>query len=202
MKTYLVPLMLASCAIASPALAGQNTDPFTGPKIGIDAGYDFNNVSQVLPGATVRTRESASGPTARGYFGYDAAVGDVVVIGGEIGIGVGGGESTLPFTGGSYSLSPRLSYDLTGRIGFVATPGLLLYGRAGVRWLRTARETVSTTPSQVVVERNQTNSGLTYGIGAEYALVPKVTLRGEFNRTRYDRDLNQNQISIGAAYHF
>ncbi len=202
MKTYLVPLVLASCAAASPALAGQNTDPFTGAKVGVEAGYDFNNASKILPGQTVRTRESASGPSVRGYLGYDAAVSDAIVIGAEIGIGAGGGESTLPFTGGSYSLSPRLSYDVTGRIGFVAATGLLLYGRAGVRWQRTTRETLSTIPSQVVAERSQTNSGLTYGIGAEYALMPKLTLRGEFNRTRYDRDLNQNRISIGAAYHF
>ncbi len=202
MNSYIIPLTLAVCAFASPALAGQNTDPFTGPKVGVDAGYDFDNVSQVLPGATARTREAANGPTVRGYFGYDAAVGDAILIGGEIGIGAGGGESTLQFTGGSYSLTPRLSYDLTGRIGFVASPGLLLYGRAGVRWLRTTRETVSTIPSQVVPERSQTNSGLTYGIGAEFALVRKVTLRVEFDRTRYNRDLNQNKVSIGAAYHF
>lgn len=202
MKIYLVAVALTSCAIASPALAGENAESFAGPKVGVDVGYDFNNVSQVLPGSTVRTREAASGPSVRGFLGYDAAVSQSVVVGGEFGIGAGGGESTLPFTGGSYSLSPRLSYDLTGRIGIAASPGLLLYGRAGVRWLRTTRETVSTTPSQVIPERSQTNSGFTYGAGAEFAVAPKLTLRTEFNHTRYGRDLNQNKISIGAAYHF
>lgn len=202
MKNYLVPLALLAGAVTSPALAGQNTDPFTGPKVGVEAGYDFNNASQVLPGATVRTREAANGPSVRGFLGYDAPIGDAIVVGGEIGIGAGGRESTLPFTTGNYSLSPRLSYDLTGRLGVVAAPGLLLYGRAGVRWLQTQRETVSTVPAQVVAERKQTNSGLTYGVGAEFALMPKLTLRTEFNHTRYDRDLNQNKISVGASYHF
>jgi len=202
LKYYLVPLALASCAITSPAFAGQDTDPFTGPKVGIEAGYDFNNASQILPGTTIRTREAAGGPSVRGFFGYDTAIGKSMVLGAEAGIGAGGHESTMPFTGGSYSLSPRISYDLTGRVGFVATPGLLLYGRAGVRWLKSQRETISTFPAQAIGERNQTNSGLTYGVGAEYALSRKVSLRGEFNHTRYDRDLNQNKISIGAAYHF
>lgn len=202
MNKCLMPLALASCAVASPALAGQETDPFIGPKVGIEAGYDFNNASKILPGSTTRTSEAAGGPSVRGFLGYDTAIGNSMILGAEVGIGAGGRESTLPFTTGSYSLSPRVTYDLTGRVGFVAAPGLLLYGRAGVRWLKTQRETISTIPAQAIAERNQTNSGLTYGVGAEYALSSKLSLRGEFNRTRYNRDLNQNKVSIGAAYHF
>lgn len=208
MKYYLAPLALAFGAITSPALAGssasggQNTDPFTGPKVGIEAGYDSNNASKILPGTTVRTKEAAGGPSVRGFVGYDVALDQAIVLGAEFGIGAGGRESAIPFATGSYSLSPRLTYDLTGRIGFVPTPGVLLYGRAGVRWLKTTRETISTVPAQAVAERNRTNAGLTYGVGAEFALAPKLTLRTEFNHARYNRDLNQNKISIGAAYHF
>jgi len=202
MKYHLTAFALASCAISAPAFAGEETAPFVGPKVGIEAGYDFNIASQILPGSTTRTSEAAGGPSVRGFLGYDAAIGNSIVLGAEAGIGAGGGESTMPFTGGSYSLSPRKSYDLTGRLGFVAAPGLLLYGRTGVRWQQTQRETISTIPSQAIAERNQTNSGLTYGVGAEYALSPKFSLRGEFNRTRYDRDLKQNRISIGASYRF
>ena len=170
----------------------------------------FANRAQILPSVDIlgvarlrrTTSEAAGGPSVRGFLGYDTAIGNSMILGAEVGIGAGGRESTLPFTTGSYSLSPRVTYDLTGRVGFVAAPGLLLYGRAGVRWLKTQRETISTIPAQAIAERNQTNSGLTYGVGAEYALSSKLSLRGEFNRTRYNRDLNQNKVSIGAAYHF
>lgn len=202
MKHFRILLLLTASAVTSPAFAGEETAPFVGPKVGIEAGYDFNNASKILPASTTRTSEAAGGPSVRGFLGYDTAIGNSMVVGAEVGIGAGGRESTLPFTTGSYSLSPRVTYDLTGRVGFVAAPGLLLYGRAGVRWLKTQRETISTIPAQAIAERNQTNSGLTYGVGAEYALSSKLSLRGEFNRTRYNRDLNQNKVSIGAAYHF
>lgn len=202
MKFTILFAALASCVVAVPAFAGPETAPFTGPKIGVDLGYDFNNAGAILPGDKSQTREAAGGPSIRGFAGYDLALDPAIIVGLEAGIGTGGHESTLPFAGGSTSISPGLTYDLTGRVGFVATPKLLLYGRGGVRWLRTTNETVSTTPNQVVAENKSTESGLTYGAGAEYALTSKVSMRAEFNRTRFDRDLSQNKISVGAAFHF
>lgn len=202
MKYMITFAALASSAVCSPAFAGPETAPFTGPKIGVDLGYDFNNPGAVLPGTTTQTREAAAGPSIRGFAGYDMALDPAIIVGIEAGIGAGGHESTLPFAGGATSISPGLTYDLTGRAGFVPAKGLLLYGRAGVRWLRTSTETESTTPSQVVAENRRTNSGLTYGLGAEYALSSKISMRAEFNRTRFNRDLSQNKVSVGAAFHF
>jgi outer membrane immunogenic protein len=50
--------------------------------------------------------------------------------------------------------------------------------------------------------RKVTEKGFTYGGGAEYAVSSAVSLRAEFNRTNFSRDLRQNKISLGAAFRF
>jgi outer membrane immunogenic protein len=190
--------------LALPTAAqAQDADrsPFAGPHVTIEAVRDSNEAEQ--PGSLKSAKgKDSSGIAVRGAAGYNVAVGGVGVIGVEAGIGTGGKtikQRSLAAVG-QYNVNPGLTYDVTARAGFTPTPNILIYGRGGYRWLRTEQSITG----QVTGNRSfkRTEKGLTYGGGLEFAVSENLSLRGEFNRTKYSKDLRQNKISLGASIRF
>jgi outer membrane immunogenic protein len=138
----------------------------------------------------------------RGFAGYDMAIGNVAIIGGEIGIGKGGRTSDQAslIAGGRYRVDPGITYDATARIGFMPVENLMVYGRGGYRWLETKRVISGQATGNGTTK--VTEKGFTYGGGLEYAVTPNIGLRAEFNRTNYDRNFKQNKVSVGANFRF
>ena len=190
-------LMLPTAALA------QDTDrfPFAGPHVTIEAARDSNEAEQ--PGSLRTTKgKDRSGIAVRGAAGYDVALGGIGIIGVEAGIGTGGktiNQRSLAAVG-QYRVNPGLTYDITARAGFAPTPNILIYGRGGYRWLRTEQSITSQATGNRTFKR--TEKGLTYGGGLEFAVSENLSLRGEFNRTKYSKDLRQNKISLGASIRF
>lgn len=177
----------------------QDAPSFAGAKIGVEASRERISVRRD-PGAIGATNTTAKNAIGyRGFVGYDVAVGPVV-LGAEAGIGGGSKSVRQAGTRGQYLVDPGLTYDLTARAGVIVTPGVLLYGRAGYRWLQTDRTTTPTTGPRLV--REQTDGGITYGGGAEVMVDRHFSLRAEYDRTVYDRTLRANKIAVGGVFKF
>jgi outer membrane immunogenic protein len=195
--------LCAAALLSLPTVAlAQDADrsPFAGAHIGIDVSKDFNRAKQAgAPAAANGAKRS--GIAVRGSLGYDAAIGNIAVIGVEAGIGTGGRTiSQRSLAGGTYRVNPGLTYDLTARAGFTPTSNILVYGRGGYRWLRTEQNIVG----QATGNRSfkLTEKGFTYGGGLEVAVTPNFALNAAFDRTEYSKALKQNKVSVGAKIRF
>jgi outer membrane immunogenic protein len=192
---------MAALALLAPVIAqaGEgDRNPLSGPKVGVEVTRDANQIRQV--GGTLDANRNGIG--VRGFAGYDMAIGNVAIIGGEIGIGKGGRTSDQAslLAGGRYRVDPGITYDATARIGFIPVDNLMVYGRGGYRWLETKRVISGQATGNGTTK--VTEKGFTFGGGLEYAVTPNIGLRAEFNRTNYDRNFKQNKVSIGANFRF
>jgi outer membrane immunogenic protein len=194
-------LPLVAIALSTmPALAAAqegDRNSLAGPKVGVEIIRDVNETRQALGALTA----SRKGFGVRAFAGYDAVIGGIGLVGGEIGIGKGGRTTDqTSLLGGRFRVDPGLTYDATVRLGIIPTSGLVIYGRGGYRWLQVKRSLVSQTVGNGDVK--STEKGFTYGGGIEYAISPNLAFRVEGNRTEYDKDFIQNRVSVGASYRF
>lgn len=198
MKTIFAGMM-AAVLFAPVAAQAQDTERsrLAGAHIGVDVTRDSLEASQ--PTSTRDTDRKGFG--GRVNVGYDAVIGNIALIGAEIGIGKGGRTvDQASLAGGRYKVDPGLNYDATARLGIAPGGGFALYGRAGYRWLRTEQSVTGQALGNF--SRKVTEKGFTYGGGAEFAVSKNFSLRAEFNRTKFSKDLRQNKISLGAAIRF
>ncbi|OAN98189.1 hypothetical protein A8B75_19890 [Sphingomonadales bacterium EhC05] len=195
-KFGLATLLFVSPIQAFAASGDENM--LQGPHVGIDVVRDANEARQ----PTSTSNASRSGFGGRVHVGYDAVIGDVILVGAEIGFGLGGKtiDQASFVQPGRYKVNPGLTYDATARLGFSPVNGLAVYGRGGYRWLRTEESVAGQTSDNI--SRKQTEKGFTYGGGVELALSEKFSLRAEFNRTKFNKNLRQNKVSLGASIRF
>lgn len=191
--------VVAALLFSPVAVQAQDTErnPLAGAHIGVDVVRDSLEANQ-----PTSTRDAdRRGFGGRINAGYDIVLGNIALIGAEIGVGTGGRTvDQASLSGGRYRVDPGLTYDATARLGIAPGGGFALYGRAGYRWLKTGQSVTGQTLGNF--SRKVTEKGFTYGGGAEYAVSSAVSLRAEFNRTNFSRDLSQNKISLGAAFRF
>jgi outer membrane immunogenic protein len=194
--TGMTALVLLAPVIAQAGEGNRNS--LSGAKVGVEVTRDANQIRQA--GGTLDANRNGFG--VRGFAGYDMAIGNVAIIGAEIGIGKGGRTSDQAslLAGGRYRVDPGITYDATARIGFIPVENLMVYGRGGYRWLETKRVISGQATGNGTTK--VTEKGFTFGGGLEYAVTPNVGLRAEFNRTNYDRSFKQNKISVGANFRF
>jgi len=194
-----IAISVAAMVAVMPAAAYANEDaPLQGLNVGLAVTHDSNKVD--APGSVFSAERKGLGVT--GFVGYDAILGKSVLIGAQAEIGTGGRTAGGLIAAGpaAYFVDPGITYGATARVGFLANENLAFYGRVGVRSLR-ASIAVTDLASKVVITRS-TESGLTYGAGAEYALGSSFAVRAEYNRTNFDRGISQNKILIGGAVRF
>jgi outer membrane immunogenic protein len=199
MRSYFIAAAAVTALLLPAAAQAQDSDrnPLSGGRIGIDVVRDSLSAEQ--PTSVTRARRNGLG--GRINAGYDAVLGDVVLLGAEIGIGTGGRTvDQASLAGGRYRVDPGLTYDVTARAGIAPGGGFALYGRAGYRWLRTTQSITGQTAGNF--SRKVTEKGFTFGGGVEYALSESLSLRAEYNRTKFSNDLRQNKISVGASIRF
>lgn len=195
------PIIMTAAFLMAPATVfaqDGEENRLNGPHIGIEAVRDSNEANQ-----PTSTREATRrGYGGRAHIGYDAVLGNVILAGAEIGVGIGGktvDQASLA-AGGRYKIDPGLSYDATARLGISPTNGIAIYGRAGYRWLKTEQSVSGQATGNFA--RDVTEKGFTYGGGIEFAATDNFSLRAEYNRTKYSDDLRQSKISLGASLRF
>jgi outer membrane immunogenic protein len=191
--------MICALLLTPAAAFAQDADrsPLAGAHVGIDITRDSLKAKQ--PTSTRNaSRKSVGGKI---NLGYDAVLGNTVLLGAELGIGTGGKTvDQASLLGGRYRVDPGLTYDATTRIGIAPGGKFGLYGRAGYRWLKTTQSLSGQTVGNF--SRKVTEKGFTYGGGAEFAVTENFSVRTEYNRTKFNKDLRQNKLSIGAAIRF
>ncbi len=198
MKNFI--LAGSALLMLAPGLAHAQdaTKSFSGFKAGLETSRERLSLRNDPGSVGAAGKSSKSGIGYRGYVGYDVELANFVV-GAEA--GVGGGSKTVGQAGttGNYFVDPGVTYDVSARAGFVPTNGLLLYGRGGYRWLRTER---TTSVGAVSLTTRQTEHAFTYGGGVEAMLSDHLSLRAEYDRTPYDKNLRDSKMAVGAAFHF
>ena len=196
-KTYVA---LAALAFSAPATAfAQESDApsLAGFHVGFDGARNALEANQ----PTSKNDKSRAGLGGRFNAGYDVVLGQTVLLGAEFGLGKGGKTVDQPsLAGGRYKVDPGLTYDATARFGIAPGGAFALYGRAGYRWLKTQQSVSGQTAGNF--SRKETEGGFTYGGGVEFAATKNLSVRAEFNRTRYSDNLRQSAVSIGAALRF
>jgi outer membrane immunogenic protein len=168
MKTVIFAAIAAAC-VSAPAFA-QDAAPFTGPRAGVTAGYD-----------KVEGRDGFSyGVDA----GYDIALAPRIVGGVDVALA----DST---TGaGGVEASRDLSASL--RLGYVATPKILAFGKVGYASSRFELNGGSGTALE----------GVRYGGGLEYSVTPHSYISAEYQRSEYEQNLSRDAGVVTIGYRF
>jgi opacity protein-like surface antigen len=159
--------------------------------------------------ATRSIARSASGAFIGGLqLGYDWVVGDKYVVGMEADFqgSVGAhGEAASYSASTAFVTANQLDYlgTLRGRLGFLATPSLLLYGTAGAAYGGPATKTQIFQPDAGVLggygksQTDRTRLGWAAGAGVEWMFDPKWSLKAEY--LHYDLGSIGGHTLYGAA---
>lgn len=86
------------------------------------------------------------------------------------------------------SLDIKRTLGLAARYGYAFGGDALLYGRIG--WSKTNLEATAAGPGFALTASTNLN-GLSYGAGLEWAITTRVSLRGEYIRTNYEKILGE-----------
>ncbi len=206
---------------------GKYTDPFSLAS--------FNN------GPQVKNESKNSDAYVGLYGGYNWLIGERVVAGLELSGGYANNQSEknhidfANFFGTTKTntyVNVRSDWDakLRGRLGFLVTPGTLLYGTGGLAATRMKASTLC--PSDGIVcapngpnhkqSESETLLGWTAGFGVETTLTDSLVARAEYQYTDYKQasfwatdaevgqqfgvhnkvDLSSQTVTVGLAYRF
>ncbi|AOF98466.1 MULTISPECIES: outer membrane protein [unclassified Sphingobium] len=168
MKTVIFAA-IAAVVVATPAVA-QDAAPFTGPRAGVTMGYDKIGGEEGF----------AYGVTA----GYDLALAPRVTGGIEVSLG----DTTVDDFG--LDVSRDLAASL--RLGFVATPRVLAFGKVGYA---TTRFEVDGDGAGL--------EGVRFGGGLEFAATPSTYISAEYQRTEYEQNIGgRDAAMVGVGFRF
>ena len=184
-------------AIPGTAFAQSGGDAtFGGVKVGVSIDYRWHDGDYSLPRIASRIDQS------KGGIGYDAQLGDLLVIGAEAGIGRGGKTLTAASPTGDYALKPGWTWDASGRAGILPAPNVLLYGRAGYSWLRVRETTDFRATNLKDLRTSGTEKGFLWGAGIEAGISPGMYARAEYSRANYRDGLTASNVRLGLSVGF
>lgn len=177
-------LTLATASLAQDALQWQ----------GFYGGLQANSISPEIDGLFIPL---GSGQSVGVFGGYNHAVGDHFVIGGELNYN----------SDTSIEITPAMDLTLEGLLTIRARAGYaignaLFYGSLGY-----AQTDVSLTGAPITLEAD----GAIFGLGVEAMLTSNISARIEYIRSDMDlsggpippgTNVNADSVTMGIAYHF
>ncbi len=173
-------LAVAALTAALPALAQDAPGNFNGPYVGVQLGWqqDRQTLRTTSSGLESRASQTGDGFAYGGQLGYDIRLAPHYVVGGEFAVSGRTGSDDI---GGGARLSVGRTFNVTGRLGYLITPGDLLYVRGGYsNTLFDIRDAGT--------RLSETRDGFTVGGGIEHQLTRRVSARLEYNYSDYGRD--------------
>lgn len=195
---------LAAVAAASQAAAAE---PFNGPYVGGEIGYQQDRLrSTVTDSVGVVLDEASKNGSSFSYggqLGYDFKVSPSFVLGAEV---QATGDTNKIRTGNVTADTGR-TFNMTARAGFLAGERTLVYGKGG--WTNTR---VSWADGIDSVTSNR--DGWLIGGGVEHMLTENLSARAEYRYSDYNRlrtdvsgdDLSakfsRNAVTVGVNYRF
>ena len=186
MRTLIAVSLLATTAVAAPALA-QTNPTFTGPRVEATLGYDHTGAGNSVSNNNGRDDQKIDGLLYGGGIGYDIATSDNIVLGAEA-------ELT-----GSTAKSDRNDYTsdfgygrvkqgrdiyVGARAGYVVTPTTMLYVKGG--YTNSKLEVLAGSTSQTT-DNSFKLDGWRVGAGAEHAMGPNSYAKLEYRYSNYER---------------
>ncbi|PTQ10128.1 hypothetical protein CLG96_13445 [Sphingomonas oleivorans] len=193
-KTFIVAAIAAVSSFSAPALAqDQFSTSFRGLRGEAQVGLD-------------RFHSEGDHDHSLGYggiIGWDGLVGDRVVIGAEGSFWRGTGQNFTPgVLGGTVARKSFEEYGVAARAGYVLTPQLMVYGKAGYV-TNEQRKRFSGDPAggQPFYDHYNT-TGYQVGGGAEYSLNDLFYLSAEYKYSNYGSNSARQKVSLGAGVRF
>ncbi len=188
MKNRVALFAAASLAavIASPA-AAQDAAPFSGFRIGAEAGYDMLRSGSTEDVDTSRDlNQDIEGVNYAAVIGYDAAVGEKLRIGAEASFGDSSASwdnnNPQPTIFNLGRVEAQREIYVGGRIGYVTSPDLMLYAKGGYT---TQRFGIEGTDGTTSASQRLDTDGWRIGAGAEYALSSNMYAGLEYRYSNY-----------------
>lgn len=167
--------MSVALALGVP-LAGavHAATPFQGPYVGGQIGYSVYDTTLSGGGSSI---EGISGSGAEGgiYGGWGMTLTPTTYGGIEAEYSWSGAE----FTGLGAKIEDKGNYGISGRLGWLPSSNVMLYGRLG--WQRAQLEY-----SEPGFSSEQDHDGLRVGLGVEVAMTGDWLLRMDYAHTMYD----------------
>lgn len=189
MKISVAILAAASiAALATPAVA-QDKAPFSGLRIGAEAGYDMLRSGSTEDVDNTRDlKQNIDGVNYAAVLGYDAAVGEKLRIGAEASFG----DSTAAWDNNNSQpnvfnlgrVEAQRDIYVGGRVGVVTSPDLMLYAKGGYT---NQRFGIDGTNGTVSTTQRLDLDGWRAGVGAEYALSNNMYAGLEYRYSNYSR---------------
>ena len=172
-------------AVFAPAVAhAQSASLFHGPYAGAEIGWEDN-------------RGALGNGFNYGIFGgYNAEVAPQIIAGVEARASLSTAEGDL---GPDAELRAGRSLGIAGRVGYLAAPTTLFFGKVGYENVRTRLEY---NPDPLGLDNGYNNDALVLGGGVEYAVMPSATLRVGYDYTNGENGYRRHQIKTGMAIHF
>ncbi|HEY4546459.1 MAG TPA: outer membrane beta-barrel protein [Pedomonas sp.] len=184
MKTY---LLAATAALAlTPAVA--HADAFDGAYGGVELGWETNRANL------------GDGFNYGVVAGYNKKVADQLVLGLEAKAALSTADRTYidtPYEG--EELKAGRSLGVAARVGVLATPQTLVYGKIGYENVRTKYEYETAT---VEIEDGFNTDALVLGAGVEYALNQNTSVRLGYDFTDGEEGYRRHAVKTGVAFHF
>jgi outer membrane immunogenic protein len=221
MESHMRKIILATATAAiglSAAPAFAQDGPFTGPRAGVLLGYDG-----IRPGSTEDSDisgddQSANGLMYGGDIGYDIALNGVVVgIEGEVSGSTGKVENDPvdPNDFGYGRVKAGRDLYIGGRLGVLASPTTLVYGKVGYT---NARLDLTRNDNVTETGREFTLDGFRVGAGVEKQLTEKTYAKVEYrysnygdarlqyvngqNTDNFSVDTDRHQVVAGVGFRF
>lgn len=197
-------LLIGAIVVMPSAATAQSREEvtLTGVKVGATIDYRWHDGDFQVRRIATKVDEKEGGIGYRAHVGYDAQVGKALLIGAEAGIGRGGKALAGSSTTGDYSLKPRWTWDVSGRVGVLPAPNVLLYGRAGYSWLRVRETTDFRATNLKDLKSSSTEKGFLWGAGIEAGVTQGVSARAEYVRVNYRDGLTASKIQMGMSLGF
>lgn len=199
MKTFSC-MLVATLYVANLPTFAENADNFTGLSVGAEIGIQKNRFEMTAPGA-ISLKDSSRGYAVRGFAGYDFALTDHLVFGGEAGLSLGGPNVKETSGTASFRADPGLMIDVSARAGVAVSKSILLYGRAGYSNSEIEVSAANTALAGSVIDTDKRKGGLLLGAGGEWAMTDALNLRAEYRRAKHG-DLKSDQLMLGGVIRF
>jgi outer membrane autotransporter protein len=172
--------------------------PWTGFYIGAHIGGVSSSESADFIGST-----NPSGVTGGLQGGYNWQFAPTWLVGFEEEISFTNASGSVP---GAFQSNHNWYDTFDGRLGYILPwSGWMVYGKAGAAWMNADYAVPG-------VSVNDTRSGWNAGVGVEYLIAPRWTVKAEYNYLDFGKDgypalgtavdTQVNQFKVGVNYHF
>jgi outer membrane immunogenic protein len=195
MATATLPRALLAGAALFGATQAMAAEPFNGPYIGAELGWQQDKLRSTLTtgGTTFEANDKVDSFAYGAQLGYDFKVSPNFVIGAEANLT---GDSGKIRVDGSTADAGR-TFGLTARAGVLATPETLIYAKGG--WVNGRFSFDDGTDSA-----SQNRDGWTLGGGVERMLTQNISARVEYRYSdfaSFRETLGSDSVSAGFDRH-